>query len=141
MVPMPRTSLSSTSFSFRLHNVFHSISSEELPLPTPVFEIALVAHDDMHSVRVEQSHPTSREELENSMVDDDTASFSGDVEHNHSHPRELKKNPKGALEHVPHSSSVEHGDVHEVSADLTQVQTCILFETMPPWLLVPLIIL
>lgn len=38
-VPMPRTSLSSTPFSFPLHNVFDNISSEKLPLATPVFEI------------------------------------------------------------------------------------------------------
>jgi len=123
-VPMPKTSLSSTSFSFPLHNVFDSVSSEELPLATPVFEIvSTVAHDEVHSERVEQSHPTSREELENPVVDDVTATFSDDVEHNHSRPRELVESPKGDHEHVPHSSIVGHDDVHEVSVELPQVQT------------------
>ena len=86
-VPMPRTSLLSTSFSFPLHNVFDNISSEKLPLATPVFEIVSpVAHDEVHYMRMEQSHPTSREELQSPVVDDVTATLSDDVEHNHSRP-------------------------------------------------------
>jgi len=120
-VSMPKMSLSSTSFSFPLHNIFDSISSEELPLATPVFEI-FSPHDEAHSERVEQSHPTSREELENPVVDDVTATFSDDVEHNHSRPPELVESPNGDHEHVPHSSTVEHDDVHEVSMESQQVQ-------------------
>ena len=86
-VPMPRMSLSSTSFSFPLHNVFDIISSEELPLATPMFEIVSpVAHDEMHSKRVKEPHPTSREELKNPVVDDVTTTLSDDVEYNHSRP-------------------------------------------------------
>ncbi|RHN78082.1 hypothetical protein MtrunA17_Chr1g0161611 [Medicago truncatula] len=77
----------------------------------------------MHSERVKQSHPTSREELENHVVDDVTPTLSDDVEHNHSRPQELVESPKGAHEHVPHSSIVEHDDVHEVSKESPQVQT------------------
>jgi len=50
MVPAPRTSLSSTSFSFPLHNVFDNISSEKFLEATPVIEfISPIAHDDVHS--------------------------------------------------------------------------------------------
>jgi len=109
--------------------VFDNISNEELPQATPVFEIvSLVAHDDVHPERVEQMHLTSREELENPAVDDVTATLTNDVEHNHSRPRKLVESPKGAHEHVPHSSIVEHDDVHEVSVESTQVQTVNLVE-------------
>jgi len=121
-VHMRKTSLSSTSFSFPLHNVFESISSEELPLATPVFEI-VSPHDEVHSERVEQSLPTSREELENPVVNDVAATFSDDVEHSHSRPRELVESPKGDHEHAPHLSTIEHHDVHEVSMESQQVLT------------------
>ena len=79
----------SNTFSFPLHNVFDSISSEELPLATPMFEIVSpVGHDELH-----------------------------DMEHNHSCPQELVDSPKGAHEHIRHSSIVEHDDVHEVSVE------------------------
>jgi len=71
----------------------------------------------MHSERVERSHPTSREELEIPTVDDVTAMLYDDMEHNYSTPRELMESPKGSHEHVPHSSIVEHDDVHEVSVE------------------------
>ena len=59
-VRVPNTSLSSTSFSFPLHNVVNSISSGKFPQATPVLEIVSpVAHDDVHSDRVERSHLTS----------------------------------------------------------------------------------
>jgi len=124
MVPVPKTSLSSTSFSFPLHNVFDNISSEKFPEATPVIEfISPVAHDDVHSERVERSHPTSQEEVMILMVYDVTVTLSDDVEHNHSTPRELMESPKGSHEHVPYSSIVEHDDVHEVSVESIHVQT------------------
>jgi len=128
MVLVPKTSLSATFFSFPLH-VFDSISSEKLPEATPVIEfVSPYVHYDVHSKKVEQLHPTSREEVQIPTVDDVTATLSDDVEHNHLTPRELMESPKGSHEHVPHLSIVEHDDVHEVSVESIQVQTDSLVE-------------
>lgn len=77
----------------------------------------------MHSEEVERLHQTSREQLENPTVNDVTATLLDDVEHNHSNQRGLVESPKGSYVHVPHSSSIEHDDVHEVYVELLQVHT------------------
>jgi len=119
---VPSLSLLSNSFSFPLDNVFDCISVDDLPRIRPVMEVVSpIAHDDVHSERVERSHPTSQEDVEIPMVDDVTATLDVDVEHNHSTPREMMESPKGSHEHVPHSSIVEHDDVHEVSMESIQV--------------------
>jgi len=61
--------------------------------------------------------------LEIPTVDDVTATLFDDVEHNRSSPRELVERPRGSDELVPYSSILEHGDVHEVSAESLLVQT------------------
>jgi hypothetical protein len=116
-------SLSSNSFSFPLHNVFDRISPEELPHVSLVLEVVShVAHDDVHSVRGERLHQTSREDLENPTEDDVTVSLSDDLEHNHSISRELVESPKGSHERVSHSSPVNNIEVHEVSVESAPVQ-------------------
>jgi len=116
--------LSSNSFSFPLHNVFHKISPEEFPCSMPVIDIvSSVTHVDVHSKKAEKFPLTSREVLENPTMDDVTVTLSDDVEHNHSSPRELVQSPKGSHVSVSHSSPVEHNKVHDVSIESVQVQT------------------
>lgn len=92
-------SLSSNIFSFPLHNVFDIISPGELPHTMPVLEVVSpVAHVDVHSERAEQLHLTSREVLENSMMDDVSGFPSDEVDHNRSRPEELEESPKGSHE-------------------------------------------
>jgi hypothetical protein len=115
------SNISSNSFSFPLQNVFGHISVDELPFPRPVLEVVSpVAHVDVQPVEVVRSHQTSREVLENPAVNDATDSLLDGVEHNHVCPRELLESPKGAREHVIHSSSVEHDDMHELSAEFQE---------------------
>jgi len=128
-------SLSSTSFNFPLHNVFDSITPGELPHVMSVLEVSPVAHVTVHSERAELLHLTSREVLENPMADDASALLSDVVEHDRSSPRELEESPKGSHESehnrsspreleesskgpnegAPHTSHIEHHEVHEVS--------------------------
>ena len=70
---VPVLDISSNSFSFPLHNVFHCLdrtSTDELNMPQPVLEkvVSLVAHVDVQLVEVGRPHQTSREELENPTV-------------------------------------------------------------------------
>ena len=110
----------------------------------PVLEVVShVAHVDVHSERAEQLHLTSREMLENPMMDDVSGLISHEVDRNHSSPRELEESPKGShksehnlsspreleespkgpIESAPHSSHVvENQEVHEVSVESVQVQ-------------------
>lgn len=80
-------------------------------------------HVDVHSERAEQLHLTSREVLENPMMDDVSGLLSDEVDHNRSSPgeleespksshesehnlaspRELEESPKGPIESAPHS--------------------------------------
>jgi len=60
--------------------------------------------------------------LEIPTIDDVSVALPDGVEHNHSSPQELVESPKGSHEHVPHSSLVEHDNVHEVSVEFVQVQ-------------------
>ena len=106
---VPNLSFSSNSFSFPLHNAFDRISPDELPHSSPVLDVvSQVAHDDMHSKEVERLH-----QMENPAVDDVTATLPDD-QHYHSNSRELVETPKGSYAHVPHSSPVEHDDVHGI---------------------------
>jgi len=100
-----------------------------LPRVIPVLEVVSpVVHDDVHSEKAERLHQTSWEELEIPTVVDVTVMLSDDVEHNHSRPRELVESPRGSHERVPHSSPIEHNEVHEVSVESVQVQTDIVVE-------------
>jgi len=88
---VPVSSISATSFSLPLHNVFGSISNDEFTVLMPVLEdVSLVAHDDVQSVEVGMSHQKPREELENPTVNIVTSSLLDSVEHNHGNPRELE---------------------------------------------------
>jgi hypothetical protein len=50
-------------------------------------------------------------------IDDVSEPLQVGVEHDHVSPKELEANPKGAREHVPRPSHVEHEDMHEVEDD------------------------
>ncbi|KEH30477.1 hypothetical protein MtrunA17_Chr4g0036361 [Medicago truncatula] len=53
--------VSANSFSFALHNVMDEIPQGRLPQAvSPVLELSEVAHDDVHSHRVEQTQHDSR---------------------------------------------------------------------------------
>ena len=81
---VPVSSISATSFSMPLHNVFDSISNDDFTVPRPVWEdVPLVAHDDVKSVEVGMSHQKPREELENPTVNVVTSSLLDSVELNH----------------------------------------------------------
>jgi hypothetical protein len=118
-VPLPAvpvSDFSSNSFSLPLYNVFDRIeraSTDELASDMPVLEKVVfpVAHVDVHSVEVEQSHQTSREELENPTVTVVTNPLLDSVKNNHVNLRELEESPIDSIERASHSSPLGREDV------------------------------
>jgi hypothetical protein len=90
---------------------------------SPIGSIESASHlsplgrEDVRPDGVEQTHQILREELEIPVIDDISEPLQDGVEHDHVSPRELEKSPKGARESVSRPSSVEHVDMHEVSAE------------------------
>jgi hypothetical protein len=93
--------------------VFNNITIGELPYVMPVLEVSPVAHVVVHSERGEQLHLTSRDVLENPTMDDASALLSDVVEHYRLSLRDLQESLKGPKEGAPHTSHIEHHEVHD----------------------------
>ncbi|KEH29250.1 hypothetical protein MTR_4g031785 [Medicago truncatula] len=115
-------SLSSNSFSFPLHNVFDNITPRELRHVMPELENPTADYASALLSDVVEYGRLSPRELEESPKG------SHDSEHNRSSPRELEESLKGPNEGAPHTSHIEHHQVHEVSVELVEVHTDIVDE-------------